>query len=117
MKKTIATDDELEFVCRSIIEDFPTLKVEEIKIAFDRIRKGDVQLFERLKGPELLQCIRTYEGEVRAPILERIHHEHSGTTKETQKWLGNVEFEIPEDTGPAQIQDGIGSRLKRKHNG
>ena len=32
------------------------------------------KLYERLKTAEILDCLRRYEGEVRAPILERQMH-------------------------------------------
>lgn len=43
------------------------------------IRQGKFgKLFERLKTAEILECIRQYEGEVRAEIMERLHREEKG---------------------------------------
>lgn len=43
------------------------------------IRQGKFgKLFERLKTAEILECLRQYEGEVRAEIMERLHREEKG---------------------------------------
>lgn len=69
--KTLETDEEFAFTCRAILDEFPAMKAEEIRVAFDMIRMGKlVKLYERLKTAEILEALRQYEGEVRAPILE-----------------------------------------------
>lgn len=117
MKKTISTNEELDFVCRTILEDFPTLKIEELRLAFDNIRKGKVDLYERLKGPEILKALYDYEGDVRAPILEDLNRRQreAGRMKNLPPWFERMKHWMPEDeemeTPPGH---GIGSRL-RKH--
>ena len=70
--KTLSTDEELTMTCRAIVEDFPALKLEEVRTCFDMIIQGKMgKLYERLKTAEILDALRRYEGEVRAPILER----------------------------------------------
>lgn len=75
-KKTLDTDESLAFTCRAIIDEHPTLKMEELVIVFNDIRMGKFgKLFERLKTAEILECIRTYEGEIRAEVMERTAHQ------------------------------------------
>ena len=70
--KTLSSDEELKMCCRAIVDDFPALKLEEVRTCFDMIIQGKFgKLYERLKTAEILECLRKYEGDVRAPILER----------------------------------------------
>jgi hypothetical protein len=117
MNKTITTDDEMSFVCRTILDDFPAMKIEEIRLALNRIRKGEVKLYERLKGPEILLALKEYEGIVRAPILEELNrmHKDAGKMKGLPQWASRMKEWIPDaqdfQTPPGH---GLGSRL-RKH--
>ena len=120
MKKTISSDDEMEFVCRTIIEDFPALKLEELRLAFDNIRKGRVDLYERLKGPEILKALYDYEGDVRAPILEELNSlqkksERSLHQLDWFKRAGQWVAEQPKNEEKATIKEGIGTRLRKKY--
>lgn len=117
MNKTISTNEELDFVCRTIIDDFPALKLEEIRLAFDNIRKGKVNLYERLKGPEILKALYDYEGDVRAPILEDLNKmaREGGRMNTLPDWMTRMKDWMPEDTEPPEAKGhGLGSRL-RKH--
>lgn len=111
MKKTITTDEEMNFVCRTILEDFPALKVEEIKLCLDRIRKGEIKLYERLKGAEIIEAFKEYEGSVRAPILEEIN---AAPKRNPPTWMVKMRDWLPDDeeaTPPSG--HGIGARLKK----
>lgn len=73
-KKTLATDEEMTFTCRAILDEHPTLKMEEVRVIFDYIRMGKFgKLYERLKTAEILECIRQYEGTHRADVIEAEH--------------------------------------------
>lgn len=121
-KTTIGTDEELMFCCRAIIDDHPTLRLEEIKIIFDWVRKGKFgKLFERLKTAEILGFIENYCGETRAQILE------DRVRAEKDKILERNE-EVLEPLGLTDIYDslkikehkpkgqGIGTRLRNKND-
>lgn len=117
MKKTVSTDSELEFIVRTILDDFPALKVEEIKISFDRIRKGEMKLYERLKGPEILLALKEHEALVRAPILEDLHRreKQGGRMQELPDWCSRMKEWLPEESESAAIGGhGIGSRLRKQ---
>lgn len=120
-KTTINSDEELIFCVKAILEEHPTLKVEEIRACFDMVRKGKFgKLYERLKTPEILDFLRRYEGEIRVEILERQHLESKyeaqreteqrlgeGTVGDIVKTLPNVKHEKPQGHG-------VGSRLRKQ---
>lgn len=120
-KVTIQSDEELMFCCRSIIEEHPTLKLEEIRVCFDMIRKGKYgKMFERFKTPEILACLETYQGETRAEILEKRakveKHEATEKTEEVLKPLGLVElYDKMQIKDHVPKKEGIGTRLKKKN--
>ena len=120
-KVTIQSDEELMFCCRSIIDEHPTLKLEEIRVCFDMIRKGKYgKMFERFKTPEILTCLSTYQGETRAEMLER------KVAEDQQQKIERAD-ELLEPLGLAELYDklqvkdhvpkkeGIGTRLKKKN--
>tara|TARA_R100001510_G_C7522820_1_gene117601 strand:- start:15 stop:620 length:606 start_codon:yes stop_codon:yes gene_type:complete len=120
-KTTISNDEELIFCVRSIFEEHPTLKLEEIRACFDMVRKGKFgKLYERLKTPEILEFLRRYEGEIRTEIMERDAHQMRVQWNEKMKAsiadtavedvLRNVKVE------PAKQVEGhgVGSRLRKK---
>jgi hypothetical protein len=122
-KTTITSDEEMIFCVKSIFEDHPTLKVEEIRACFDMVRKGKFgKLYERLKTPEILDFLRRYEGEIRVEILERVVHDTQHEKKqETAKRIGESSLrEIIEDIEPTEYEPvkghGVGSRLRKHFN-
>lgn len=115
--KTLSTDEELLFTCRAIITEHPTLKLEEIAVCFDMIRMGKFgKLYGRLKTAEILECLRQYEGEIRAEIMEtkvkQMHIDHTQAMMDTidpaliARFISDKRVEMK--------KDGIGSRLRRE---
>ena len=119
-KKTIANDEEMKFTCRAIIAEHPTLKMEELVIVFNEIRMGKFgKLFERLKTAEILECIRQYEGNVRAEVIERQQHQmkvaHNAPSDRKLAPL-NLAALLDDATEPVpQPKQGIGTRLGIKN--
>lgn len=116
--KTLTTDEQLQFTCRAILDEFPALKLEEVHIVFDMLRMGKFgKLYERLKTAEILTAIRDYEGEVRAPILEASHASEKATPifKEALQRM-KLSHHIDEiQTSPRTFSgEGVGTRLKKK---
>lgn len=120
-KATISNDEELIFCVRSIFEEHPTLKLEEIRTCFDMVRKGKFgKLYERLKTPEILDFLRRYEGEVRTEIMERdAHQTQVNWNKKMQETI--AESAVADvlrnvDVEPAKRVEGhgVGSRLRKK---
>ena len=70
---TISGNDEITAVVRALIEEFPAMKIEEYMLVFDAIRKGKWKLYNRLKLPELMECVRDWEARRAEQILERTH--------------------------------------------
>lgn len=116
-KKTLSTDEELKFTCRAILSEHPTLKMEELVVCFDMIRMGKFgKLYERLKSAEILECLRQYEGEIRAQILEDANHQ--GHHDHTQRMIDNIDpaliAQFINDERVKMKGEGIGTRLKKK---
>lgn len=77
-KKTLKNEDELIFTIRTLIDEFPVMKVEEFALVFKWIKQGKFgKLYERLKTAEIVECVRKYEGDHRAQLLEEMHRERS----------------------------------------
>jgi hypothetical protein len=120
--KTISSNEELNFCCRSILEEHPTLKLEELRACFNMVRQGKFgKLFERLKSAEILEFIRQYEGEVRTEVMKLIRaEERSERFEKVEKLeplnLGKRLADILNDDTPLPKPkgQGLGSRLKKK---
>jgi hypothetical protein len=119
-KTTINSDEELIFCVNSIIEEHPTLKLEELRACFNMIRKGKFgKLYERLKTPEILDCLCRYEGEVRVLIMEKKMHEDKFIKREetieaiSASGLKDVVDEMVIE--PIESKgEGLGTRLRKK---
>tara|TARA_R100001015_G_C4629754_1_gene190847 strand:+ start:1756 stop:2316 length:561 start_codon:yes stop_codon:yes gene_type:complete len=61
-----------------IIEIFPSLKVEEILVAFKMIRQGKFELFGNLTTNTLIKCLHKYELDNTIPLREQQHTVHQG---------------------------------------
>lgn len=120
--KTLSTDEEIQFCCRSILEEHPTLKLEEIRVCFVMIRQGKFgKLFERLKTAEILDCLRKYEGEVRTEVMESLHRKQKSESFDTierskdYKPLGEFLKDVLNEPTPDRNFDRLGTRLKNKN--
>lgn len=92
-----------------LIEEFPTMKLEEWKVIMTRLKAGHYgKMYERLKLPELVEIFQQHEGE-RAEMRERemkqekdkIQHEEWQPLDDNQKkmWKEFVEgLNLPEIT-------------------
>ena len=85
------------------------------------IRQGKFgKLFERLKTAEILACLRNYEGEVRAEIIERLHREEKGEQfkpierGEFSPKLSELLKDVLDEAKQAHDFDRIGTRLKKR---
>ena len=61
-----------------IIEIFPSLKVEEVLVAFKMIRQGKYELFGNLTTNTLIKCLHKYELDHTIPMREKQHTHHQG---------------------------------------
>ena len=120
--KTISSDEELQFCCRSILDEHPTLKLEELRACFNMVRQGKFgKLFERLKSAEILEFIRQYEGEVRTEVMKRLREEERNQRFETPEKLEPLNLSkrladiLNDDTPlPKPKGHGLGARLKKR---
>ena len=116
--KTLTTDEQLQFTCRAILEDHPTIKVEEVRVVFDMIRMGKFgKLFERLKTAEILDSLRRYEGEVRTEILETNAYEAKSSTvfrDALKAFKLDAHIDSVDTTPQTGGGEGLGKRLKKR---
>ena len=116
-KKTLSSDEELLFTCRAILSEHVTLKLEEISVCFDMIRMGKFgKLYERLKTAEILECLRRYEGEIRAEILEK--NQHNVKNEYVERMIDRIDPELIRDfindERVIMQGEGVGTRLRKK---
>lgn len=72
-KRRLQTDADYIMVAEMIFHDFPTIKIEEIRLVMDRMKLGKYgEYYERLKAPEFHKCFRKHESD-RAYVLENLH--------------------------------------------
>ena len=72
-KKSLERSEDVVFTAEAIIEEFPTLKLEELKLVGKRMKLGYYgTYYERLKTPEFFEALKKHEGE-RAEYLETKH--------------------------------------------
>lgn len=70
MKRTITADKDFIEAVEHLRDEFPTMKLEEWRIVFNRLKQGKYKVsYERLKLPELVEVFKQYLGE-RAEMME-----------------------------------------------
>ena len=76
--RSFQSQDDLQDAVDDIIEIFPSLKVEEILVAFKLIRQGKFELFGNLTTNTLIKCLHKYELDNTIPLREQQHTIHQG---------------------------------------
>jgi len=76
--RSFQSQEDLQDAVDDIIEIFPSLKVEEILIAFKMIRQGKFELFGNLTTNTLIKCLHDYELKQTVPLREQQHSVHQG---------------------------------------
>lgn len=72
---TIRDDDELVAVVDAIVEEFPTMMLEEWTLICRDLQRGKFgPLYNRLKLPEFMDAARKWEGKRAEQYLERTHN-------------------------------------------
>jgi hypothetical protein len=76
--RSFQSQEDLQDAVDDIIEIFPSLKVEEILVAFKMIRQGKFELFGNLTTNTLIKCLHKYELDFTIPLREQQHTTHQG---------------------------------------
>ena len=76
--RSFQSQEDLQDAVDDIIEIFPSLKVEEILVAFKLIRQGKFELFGNLTTNTLIKCLHKYELDNTIPLREQQHTVHQG---------------------------------------
>ncbi len=65
--RTFQDQTDLQNAIEDIVEVFPSLKLEEILMAFKHIRQGRYKLYSTFTTMTLIECVRKYEMEITVP--------------------------------------------------
>ena len=76
--RSFQDQEDLQDAVDDIVEIFPSLKIEEILVAFKMIRQGKYELFGNLTTNTLIKCLNKYEIENTIPLREKQHTQHQG---------------------------------------
>lgn len=79
--RSFQSQDDLQDAVEDIIEIFPSLKLEEVLVAFKMIRQGKFELFGNLTTNTLIKCLHKYELDNTIPLREQQHSVHQGAIK------------------------------------
>ena len=71
--RTFQTQTDLQDAVEDICELFPSLKLEEVLIAFKQIRQGRFDLYGNFTTNVLIDCIRNYEMQNTVAMREQEH--------------------------------------------
>lgn len=71
--RSFQSQEDLQDAVDDIIEIFPSLKVEEILVAFKMIRQGKFELFGNLTTNTLIKCLHKYELDNTTIFREKQH--------------------------------------------
>lgn len=71
--RTFQDQTDTQNAIEDIIEVFPSLKLEEILMAFKHIRQGRYKLYSTFTTMTLIECVRKYEMEITVPQREKQH--------------------------------------------
>ncbi len=71
--RTFQDQTDLQNAIEDIVEVFPSLKLEEILMAFKHIRQGRYKLYSTFTTMTLIECVRKYEMEITVPQREKQH--------------------------------------------
>lgn len=71
--RTFQDQTDLQNAIEDIVEVFPSLKLEEILMAFKHIRQGRYKLYSTFTTMTLIDCVRKYEMENTVPQREKQH--------------------------------------------
>jgi len=71
--RTFQDQTDIQNAIEDIVEVFPSLKLEEILMAFKHIRQGRYKLYSTFTTMTLIECVRKYEMEITVPQREKKH--------------------------------------------
>lgn len=75
VNNTFSSEGDVYTAIEDIIEEFKTLKVEEVLHVFAQIRRGKIELFGRLDTPTICKALRDYDVNVACEFREKHYKE------------------------------------------
>lgn len=96
------TEDQIDFIAESIVQDFYNICVADIKVVFSRAKKGVYgEFYERLSPPKVVSWFRQYYEDRMGVFAEINRMDHSKkiapekmerSRRENAQHIGEVEF-------------------------
>lgn len=75
VNNTFASEEDIYTAVDDIIEEFKTLKVEEVIHVFAQIRRGKIEIYGRLDTPTICKALRDYDVNVACEFREKHYKE------------------------------------------
>ena len=75
VNNTFNSEEDVYQAIEDIIDEFKTLKVEEVLYVFSQIRRGKIDLFGRLDTPTICKALREYDVNVACEFREKHYKE------------------------------------------
>jgi len=75
VNNTFSSEEDIYTAVDDIIEEFKTLKVEEVIHVFAQIRRGKIEIYGRLDTPTICKALRDYDVNVACEFREKHYKE------------------------------------------
>jgi len=75
VNNTFSNEEDIYTAVDDIIEEFKTLKVEEVVHVFAQIRRGKIEIYGRLDTPTICKALRDYDVNVACEFREKHYKE------------------------------------------
>ncbi len=75
VNNTFSNEEDVVTAIEDIIQEFPSLKLEEVREVFTQIRRGKVELYGRLDTPTICNALRDYDVNVACEFREKHYKE------------------------------------------
>jgi len=97
VNNTFSSEEDVLTAVEDIIDEFRTLKIEEVVHVFTQIRRGKIDLYGRLDTPTLCGALRDYDVNTACEFREK-HYKEALTTEPLSPLFGDILKSLPEVT-------------------
>jgi hypothetical protein len=97
VNNTFSSEEDVLTAVEDIIDEFRTLKIEEVVHVFTQIRRGKIDLYGRLDTPTLCAALREYDVNTACEFREK-HYKEALQTEPLSPLFGEILKSLPEVT-------------------
>ena len=97
VNNTFSSEEDVLTAVEDIIDEFRTLKIEEVVHVFTQIRRGKIDLYGRLDTPTLCRALRDYDVNTVCEFREK-HYKEALQTEPLSPLFGEILKSLPEVT-------------------